>query len=509
MASRRGCLRLLLVACLALQVAAYVVETGDTGLARDTASVQDEASRGTKGNSQLTSPVNVSPPGCALPPGAAARIQSYQSVVDTIIDYVTTGDFKGLVYRNLAEMIDAFGPRMTGTPELEAAIDWIIDKSRGEALDHVSAESLLVPRWHRSNESAWMLQPRVKQLNMMGLGGSVSTPPEGIEAPVLVVKSFEELRMQSAKATGRIVVFNSPWVNYFDAVKYRKHGASQAVKYGAVGALVKSITPFSIDSPHTGQQQYDTEAKIPVACITVEDASMMQRMQDKGQMITVKLKMHAKTSKNTTSRNTVLELRGTQKPNETVLVSAHIDAWDVGEGAMDDGGGVMVSWAAPVVLRRLGLRPRRTVRTVLWTAEEQGRIGSTDYFQRHKHDHHNFQLILESDSGTFTPQGISFSGTPEATCLLREVLRLLHRINATQVTSPMKGGPDIKVWQQLGVPTGGLLNDNERYFWYHHSHGDTLTVLDPDALDRCLALWTSVTYVMADMEDRLPHGCCC
>lgn len=514
--ARRALLWPLLAVCLVVHVGAYIVQRSNTFRSKDIPKVQKHAPVQWSANSiyslrkakpEMSITTTNSPnTQCDLSPEIIAEIEGYQETVDSIIDYVTTGAYKGQVYEHLAGLVDTFGPRMTGTGVLEEAIDYMVQKSIAENLDNVHTEDVQVPHWVRNDEAAWMRLPRLHKLNILGLGSSVATPPSGITAEVLVVTSFDDLKNQSALAEGKIVVFNPPWKSYGETVQYRTKGASEAAKVGAVAALIRSVTPLSIDSPHTGEQYYTVENKIPAACITVEDAAMMERMQARGQKIEVQLTMSAETYPDVTSRNTVAEVLGTQQPDETVLVSGHLDSWDVGQGAMDDGGGMIISWAALVVLQKLRLRPRRTVRAVLWTAEEQGAYGGREYFRRHKDEHEQFQLIMESDGGTFTPQGIAFSGTPEALCIMQEVLKLLHRINATEVTTPTYDDADIGNWEQLGVPTGSLNNDNSHYFWYHHSNGDTLTVEDPDILDRCLALWTSVAYVIADIEERLPHS---
>ncbi|KAK8749042.1 hypothetical protein OTU49_015655 [Cherax quadricarinatus] len=220
----------------------------------------------------------------------------------------------------------------------------------------------------------------------------------------------------------------------------------------------------------------------------------------------VHLTMSAQTYPDFISRNTITEVLGLQWPDEVVVVSGHLDSWDVGQGAMDDGGGVTISWNAGVVLQQLGLRPRRTLRTIIWTGEEQGLYGGLAYYNNHVNESDKFQLILESDAGTFSPLGLAFSGNQEATCIIQEVLKLLQPLNATQVVSPMDGGPDIEEWQKAGVPTGSLYTESSRYYWFHHSDGDTLTVEDPDELDRCLAVWTSLAYVAANITHRIPHS---
>lgn len=443
---------------------------------------------------------------CSLSPELIEEIHSYQDVVNQIINYVVDGEYKGQAYDTLAELVDNYGPRLTGSGMLEAAIDFMLDSSRTEGLDNVRTEDVVVPHWERNNESAWLTLPRLHELNILGLGSSVGTPEGGIRAPVLVVKNFVDLEEHAEQASGSIVVYNLNYVNYGEMSIYRIIGASAAAKLGAVACLVSSITDFSINSPHTGiQVQKEEDGLIPAASITVEDAAMMGRMQERGDTMEILLTMNAINYPETTSRNTIAELEGYELPQEVVVVSGHLDSWDVGQGAMDDGGGVTISWNAAVVLKKLGLRPRRTLRVILWTGEEQGLIGGQDYYDKHVDEKENFQLLMESDIGTFSPLGIAFSGNEEATCIMQEIMQLLKPLNTTQLVSPMDGGPDIDVWKQAGVPTGSLYNANDKYFWFHHSEGDTMSVEDPDTLDRCLALWTSVAYVTADMTHRLPH----
>ncbi|XP_076030561.1 carboxypeptidase Q-like [Oratosquilla oratoria] len=442
---------------------------------------------------------------CNLSSSLVEEIQKYQPIVDKIIDYVVKGDYKGKTYEVLAELVDTFGPRITGSGTLEEAIDWMLVKSLGEKLENVHTEDAKVPHWVRNNESLWMTSPRLHKMNLLGLGGSVGTPPGGIAAEVIVVNSFDELDQKHLEVPGKIVVYNPPWKGYGETVKYRS-GASKAARYGAVASLVRSIAPFSINSPHTGWQHYDEGVpKIPNAAITIEDAAMMERMQKRGQRVELHLQMQAENYPQTVSRNTIAEIRGYERPEEVVVVSGHLDSWDVGQGAMDDGGGAMVSWNSAVVLQRLGLRPRRTLRAILWTGEEQGLWGSFSYFNDHKHEKDLFQLMLESDIGTFSPLGVDFDGTNEAKCILKEILSLLKPINTTSTRSPMDGGPDIEIWRNAGVPTGSLYNANDEYFWFHHSDGDTMSVEDSDTLDRCTALWTAVAYVAADISATFPR----
>ena len=189
---------------------------------------------------------------------------------------------------------------------------------------------------------------------------------------------------------------------------------------------------------------------------------------------------------------------------QVVLVSGHIDSWDVGQGAMDDGGGAFISWQALSIIHHLNLRPKRTLRVVLWTGEEEGLLGANQYYNRHKEDIDNFDLVMESDEGVFTPYGLLFQGNDKAIAIMQNVMKLLDPINATALVNSSVGG-DIGYWTQKGVPGGSLANHNEKYFYYHHSNGDTMTVQDPDVMDLCTAVWAVAAYTVADLEDMLPR----
>ncbi|XP_076016808.1 carboxypeptidase Q-like [Genypterus blacodes] len=434
----------------------------------------------------------------------AAEVQGYADVAKQIIDLAVMGAAQNRSYRRLADFTDTIGNRVSGSHSLEMAINYMHKAMTQDGLD-VHLEAVKIPHWVRGKESAEMVEPRAKNLAMLGLGSSIGTPPEGIQAEVLVVQSFEELKRRGSEAAGRIVVFNQPFVSYMETVDYRAYGASEAAKVGAVAALIRSITPFSINSPHTGWQDYqDGVKRIPSACITVEDAELMSRMAQRGEKIVVKLNMEAKTLPDADSFNTVAEIKGWQHPEQVVLLSGHLDSWDVGQGAMDDGGGAMVSWEALSLIKDLGLRPRRTLRTVLWTAEEQGGVGAQQYFDRHKVNLSNFDLVMESDMGTFAPKALQFTGSDAAREVMEQVVKLLARINTTKLEADGEG-TDISPWMKAGVPGASLHVADSRYFWFHHSEGDTMTVQDPGEMDLCSALWAVVAYVVADLQDMLPR----
>lgn len=434
------------------------------------------------------------------------EIASYKDVAKAIINLAVYGQSQNRSYKRLALLVDAVGPRLSGSKNLEKAIQIMYKNLQEDGLDNVHLEPVKIPHWERGEESAIMLAPRMHKMAILGLGSSIGTPPEGITAEVLVVTSFEELQKRAPEARGKIVVYNQPYISYSMTVQYRVRGAVEAAKVGALASLIRSVASFSIYSPHTGIQEYqDGVPQIPTACITVEDAEMMSRLASRGVRIVIQLKMGAKTYCDTESFNTVAEITGSKFPEQVVLVSGHLDSWDVGQGAMDDGGGAFISWEALSLIKDLGLRPKRTLRLVLWTAEEQGGIGASQYYQLHKVNISNYSLVMESDSGTFLPTGLQFTGSEKARAIMEEVMSLLQPLNITQVFSDGEGA-DINFWIQAGVPGASLQDDLYKYFAFHHSQGDTMTVMDPKQMNVAAAVWAVVSYVVADLEEMLPRS---
>lgn len=419
-----------------------------------------------------------------------------------LIQTATHTDF---AWQRLARLCDTFGPRFSGTTNLENAIDWILDEMRRDGLDNVHGEEVMVPHWVRGAESAEMLEPRPRRLPMLGLGGSIATPPEGITAEVLVVKSFADLHERAREAAGKIVVFNVPFTTYPETVQIRVHGAVEAARAGAVASLIRSVTPFSIQSPHTGGMKYEKDVpEIPHAAITVEDAEMMQRMQDRGQRIVVRLKMSAQKLPDVPSRNVVAEITGREKPEEIVIVSGHIDSWDVSQGAMDDGGGAMAAWEAVRVMHNLGLRPRRTVRVVLWVNEENGLAGARGYEKFHKNEMARHVLAIESDIGAFRPLGFSFNGNAATLPVVQKLARALRPLGADAVR-PGEGEADVDELRPDGVPAMALATDGSRYFWFHHTDADTMDKLNPRQVGQCAAAMAVMAWEVADAPQDLPR----
>lgn len=415
-------------------------------------------------------------------------------------------------WNRLATLTDRFGHRLSGSRSLEDAIDWILAEMTRDGLSGVRGEPVMVPHWVRGEESATLVSPRTAPLHMIGLGNSVGTPPQGITAPVLVVGSFDELTRRAAEAKGKIVLFDHPFpadkpglAGYREANVYRGGSPAAAAKVGAVGVLIRSIASFSIQNPHTGSTRYDsTLAKLPAAALSIEDAEMLHRMQDRGERVVVTLKMNAQTLPDAPSRNVVAELRGSEKPDEVVVLGGHIDSWDVGQGAMDDGGCSVAAWQAVKLMKALGLRPKRTVRVVLWTNEENGGRGGRAYRDAHAGELGKHSVAMECDNGVFRPYGVRFQGTPAGLAFMKGLSGVLDRIGASRVIEG-EGEADVGPILQRGVPGLALDVDDSKYFWYHHSSGDMMTMIDRGDFAKCVATMAVLAYLTADADQLVPR----
>jgi len=364
-----------------------------------------------------------------------------------------------------------------------------------------------VPHWVRGEESLELLTPTAIKLSMLGLGNSIATPAAGVSAEVVVVRDFAELDALGEQVRGKIVVFNAPFVNYGLTVQYRVTGASRAARYGAVAVLVRSITPVSLQTPHTGAMNYDPQQpQIPAAAITIEAAELLQRLYDRGEHPTVRLKMEAKFLPDTESANVVAELKGTERPDEIVLIGGHLDSWDVGQGAHDDGGSCMAVWEAVRLLKELGLRPRRTIRVVLFTNEENGTRGGLGYRDAHRDEIAKHVFAIESDSGIYRPEGLALAANAplQARANLTEIAKLLDGINAARI-GDNGGGADIGPMMREGVLGANLDVGETHYFDIHHTQADTLDKIDPRDLSLCVATLAVYAYTIADLPGPLTN----
>lgn len=430
------------------------------------------------------------------------------------------------VYTRLAYMTDTFGPRLSGSTALEKALTWTKEEMVKDGL-HVQEEPVEVPCWVRGHEYAKLRSPRTKNVRIAGLGGSIGTPNgKPLIAVVLVVSSFDELEEKKDEVKGKIIVYNEQFEGYGTTITYRTTGAERAEKYGAVAALVRSVAPFGLKTVHTGSSN---TASIPTAAITLEDAQMFSRMQARGQVVEIELYMEAHTLPDQMSRNLIAEIRGFEKPEEVVVFGGHMDSWDIADGAMDDGGGAYVSWEAIRLIHALGLKPKRTIRAVLFVNEENGARGGQQYFDNHVHELNLTSIAIETDEGNFSPYGISFQGSDDARRLLEHLgSELLGQLGAGNVSGD-DYGTDISYMCEKGVPCSSFLTLDPRignyannpclgfsnppypeldmgtsaYFWYHHTEADTIDKLSPEQLQQCAAALAVWAFSIASLKSLL------
>jgi carboxypeptidase Q len=419
------------------------------------------------------------------------------SQTQTLIQAAQNDDY---TYDKLGELCDTIGHRLTGSPGMKKAIEWSVRSMQEAGFDSVWTEPVTVPYWTRGQEWARCLSPVAFDLHLSGMGLSDGTGPDGIEAEILAVGNFEELEARAEEAAGKIVLFNQPWEGYGKTVQYRSKGASAAARHGAVAVLIRSVTDVSLGTPHTGMMHYADDApRIPIAALTVEDAGRLYRLCKRGLKPVVKLYMEAANHDDTTSYNVIGDIRGRELPEQIVLVGGHLDSWDVGTGAQDDGAGVALSLGAAHMILKQGIRPRRTVRVVHFTCEEFGGHGGRAYLEAHRFELANHILALESDSGAYAPLGF----TVDADSLVIEHIGKLAEPLA--VVAPgdwlvQKGGSGVDVGPivRAGVPGVGHRVDSKHYFDVHHSLADTFEKIDPDLLARNVAAIAGLIFFVAD-----------
>ena len=459
-------------------------------------------------------------------PGGSLVVQ-YKPPADKLIG-AALADQQG--YANLTYLCDHIGKRISGSEPLARAISWSTDLMKQEGLANVHTQAATVPHWVRGEESGEIVAPVAKKLHMLGLGMSVATPPEGITAEVVVVSDFDGLKkLGRAGVTGKIVVYNAPYEGYGRTVMYRVAGPSQAAALGAVGVLVRSITPLAVQLPHTGTLMYDqAQPKIPAAAISIEDALMLARLQSEGKPVKVHFAMQAHMEAPVVMANVMGDIVGSEHPDQVVVVGGHIDSWDVGQGAQDDGSGIMASLAAVHLIQQSGLRPKRTIRVVFWVNEENGGAGGEAYAKALTPEQlKNHVAAIEMDGGAEMPVGYGYGasaggggfrrtmpGRPapadetlsaaeqHSLTVLQEIGSLLAPVGATTVKAG-GGGSDISPLMMAGVPGLGEETTAAHYFDWHHTEADTLDKVDPMEFRKNVASLAVMTYVLADMPETL------
>ncbi|UCE61169.1 MAG: M20/M25/M40 family metallo-hydrolase [Phycisphaerales bacterium] len=436
----------------------------------------------------------------------------YRRAAARIIDSTLAGNDG---YNKLEELCVGIGHRLSGSPQLDRAVKWAVAAMAADGQENVHPQPVMVPHWVRGREGVLMLEPRVESLPVLGLGGSVGTTADGITAEVVVVEDEAGLETLGEGARGKIVLFNNPMPEYDPekgsgygtAVRFRINGPRLAAEYGAVACLIRSVTANSLRTPHTGVTDYgDAKVKIPAAALTIEDTETIARLFKRGIRVVVNLQMGARTLPDTPSANVVGELRGSTRPEEVVVIGGHLDSWDAGHGAHDDAGGCVIAMEAINVLRRLNMIPKRTIRVVLWTNEENGVRGGKGYAEAHADELSNHVAAIEADMGVFKPTGFSLqciNETRQAVALeqMTQIAGLLEPLGATNMRIG-GSGVDIDPMKPAGVVLMGMRVDGSKYFDYHHSPADTIDKVDPEHLSQNIAALATVAYVIADMPQR-------
>ena len=408
-------------------------------------------------------------------------------------------------YEWLVKMVDSFGHRLSGSSSLERAIDYSVESMKERGLSNVRREKVMVPHWVRGVERARVLGGSERELVMLGLGGSVGTGKKPLVGEVLVVGSLEELKAAGEKAKGKIVLVNQVMpafdagtneTGYGVAAPVRWLAATEAAKVGAVAALVRSVTAKNFRTAHTGSMApYAKDGvKIPAAALAPEDADFVARAAKVG-VVKIELTMGAKTLPDAESANAIGELRGRELPEEIVVVGGHIDSWDVGDGANDDGSGCAMAIDAAVMLKELGLTPKRTVRVVLFTNEENGLRGGKGYFEAHGKEKH--AAAMEADFGAGEPRGFQMKGSAERVAEVRSWLPLFRGLGVREISEGHTGS-DISPFEEAGTTCLGLEPDGSRYFDVHHSPADTIDKIDPESLQKNAAALALMAYLLAE-----------
>ncbi|WP_433967458.1 M20/M25/M40 family metallo-hydrolase [Tunturiibacter gelidiferens] len=464
------------------------------------------------------------PPPVSMPGINGPLAAKYKADADRILRAGETDDDG---YVALTYLCVHIGKRLSGSPQLNTAVEWGAELMRKAGLQNVTVQPVMVPHWVRGNESATMTYKGesgsiTRQLHMLGLGMSVGTPKDGLTADAVFVPSFAALdAMTPEQVKGKIVVFNPGWHGYGANVTYRALGPSKAAAKGAVGVLVRSATGLAMQTPHTGSLYYDEKVtKIPAAAISIEDALMIERLCKEGP-VKVHLQMDAHMEADVKAGNVMGEIVGSEHPEQVVVIGGHIDSWDVGQGAQDDGSGIMGTFQAVTLIHKLGLKPKRTIRLVFWVNEENGEAGGKAYRKMIGAKIGEQVAAIEMDEGAEKPLGIGYGGfesmmpgaapfdlnklppaQQQSFAALQDIASLLGPIGADKVL-PGGGGSDIEPLTGDGVPALAPRTEDLHYFDWHHTEADTLDKVDPKEFRKNAAMLAVVAYVLADMDGHL------
>jgi hypothetical protein len=461
----------------------------------------------------------------------AARTSPSPVATPIVFSEQTLADLKRLqqaalnsdyAYRQVAHLANNIGPRLSGSAQARKAVEYVSSELKAIGCE-VQLEKVTVPHWVRGEETAALVQfpgqaeNTTQKIVLCALGGSVATPVDGITAEVVAVRNLDELKaMPRDKVVGKIVLFTYPFdkqmaaegrggAAYEQAVLYRGGGPAAAARLGASACLIRSVGGADYRIPHTGQTKYADDApKIPGGAITAEDADTIVDLVRQGP-VKMKLVLTPQTLPDVESYNVIGDIKGSEHPEQVVIVSGHLDSWDLGTGAIDDGAGVAVSMEAANLIQKLHLKPKRTVRVIAWMNEENGLMGSKTYARDHEKDFGNHFAVMETDGGAGHPLGLNIKGKREVKTMLTPVAAILQESGAGMLTMVEHCGADIEPMEDAGVPAFSPIQDSRFYFNYHHTAADTLDKIVPKELAENSAVVAVTAYALANMEQPLPR----
>ena len=462
-------------------------------------------------------------------PVAASSPSASPSPTPTVFSPQTLADLKRLqqtalssdyAYKQVAHLANNIGPRLSGSAQAAKAVEYVAGELRAVGCE-VQLERVMVPHWVRGEETAALTQfpgqaeNTTQKIVLCALGPSVPTPANGIEANVIAVPNFDALKsMPRDKVAGKIVLFNYPFDKqmaaegrgneaYGEAVVYRSDGPSAAARQGAVACLIRSVGGADYRLPHTGLTDYAGDApKIPAGAVTAEDADLIADLVRQGP-VKMKLVLTPQTLPDVESANVIGDIKGSEHPEQVIIVSGHLDSWDPGTGAIDDAAGVAVSMEAANLIQKLGLKPKRTIRVVAWMNEENGSAGSKQYAKDYGKENHF--AAMETDGGAGHPLGLNIKGKAEVKKMLAPVAAILQQSGAGMLNLVEHCGADIEPLEKAGVPAFSPIQDSRFYFNYHHTAADTLDKIAPKELAENSAVVAVVAYALANMEQPLPR----
>jgi len=464
-------------------------------------------------------------------PAAASNLSASPSPTPAVFLPQTLAELKRLqqaalssdyAYKQVAHLANNIGPRLSGSAQAAKSVQYVASELKALGCE-VQLERVMVPHWVRGEETAALVQfpgqaeNTTQKIVLCALGASVATPAGGITADVVVAKNFDELKaLPRDKVAGKIVLFNYPFDKqmaaegrggdaYGEAVVYRGDGPSAAARQGAVACLIRSVGGADYRLPHTGQTGYADDApKIPAGAVTAEDADLIVDLVRQGS-VKMKLTLTPQQLPDVESYNVIGDIKGGEHPEQVIIVSGHLDSWDLGTGAIDDAAGIAVSMEAANLIQKLYLKPRRTIRVIAWMNEENGLAGSKQYGKDHEKEISNHFAAMETDEGAGHPLGINIKGKPEVKKMLAPVAAILQESGAGMLNFVEHCGADIEPLEKADVPAFSPIQDSRFYFNYHHTAADTLDKIVPKELAENSAVVSVLAYALANMEQPLPR----